>query len=366
MNQRQAYIANRAVLADSGEMVTDISLRDPITALWVEMRAQNGATYNKASFMASCIKTVELIDGSDVLVSLDGYEAFALGCYHLGYIPYNLVCESGSLYQNCFFPIFFGRWLGDDQMSLDATKFSNLQLRFKWDLAAVNAVGATGFLSGSGRLTVMATVMEGAGAPSGYLAARQHYNFTTAASGTTYIDLPTDYPLKALYLRSYKAASGGVAGISNVKVNCGQGKFVPVDMGVTDLVRWLTMFYPPMHYKQLVVAANGNTCYWLLKKDEVIQLQGTVADTVITAVQQGVGETALIITTAGSADSTQREIDALVEGWLPVSTAYLPFGDPTDPGSYFNPTPWGNVRLELTNSEASAASYVVLEQAKPY
>jgi len=366
MLRRQAYLENRLVLADSGEITVDVSLRDPITALWVELRAQNGGTYNKANFLAGCIDAIELIDGSQVIVSLDGYEAFAEGVYHLGYIPYNLVVETEDLYQNVFFPLYFGRWLGDTDLALDPTRFSNPQVRIKWNLANVNAVGATGFVSGTGRLTLMADVMEGAPAPSGYIGAREQYAFTTAASGVTYVDLPSDYPLKSVFIRSYGAGVGGLSGISNVKVNCGQGKFIPFDMGREDLQRWLTMFYPPLHYKHLIKSANGGTSYWLLKQDEVVQLQGEVADLVVNAPQNGIGEATLSIYTAGVADTAQRNLWALVEGWLPVSTLYVPFGEATDPSTYFIPSVWGSVRLELTQDNAGAGAYVVVEQAKVY
>jgi hypothetical protein len=360
------YIENRKVLADSGEVVTNITLRDPITALWVELRAQNGATYNKASPLAACIDSIELIDGSRVLWSLDGYEALAVGSYGLGYIPYQLVVETEGLYQNVFFPLMFGRGLGDTSLSLDPTRFSNLQVRFKWNLANVNAVGATGFVTASGRLTVMADVMEGAEAPTGLITCKEQYAFTTAASGTEYIDLPSDAPIRSIYLRSYEAAVGGLCGISNIKVNSGQGKFTPFDMGTTDLTRWLTMFYPPMHYKHLLKSANGGTSYFLLKKDEQVAYTPETGDCVVSAPNNGIGEQTLSVYTAGSGDTNQRNIWALVHGWVPVSTLYIPMGDKWDAATWFDPSIWGSNRLELTNNNAGASAYVVIEQAVQY
>jgi len=366
MLRRLAYIENRKVLADNGEVTSDVTVRDPITALWVELRATNGASGNKANLLAQCVDAIELIDGSEVLVSLDGYEAFARAAYKMQYIPYNLVCETEGLTQNLYVPILFGRYLGDQQLAFDPTKFSNPQVRFKWNLAAVRAVGATGFVSGSATLTIVADVMEGAAAPSGMVTAKQHYAFTTAASGVEYIDLPTDQVLKALYIRCHENGVGQFANITNVKLNCDQGKFVPFDMRRTDLLRYLTMYYPPFHYKHIFKVANGDTVYFIPKLDEQFAFQPEVADCVVTAPNNGIGEATCSVYVAGSASTTARNVWALVHGWLPFGVTYLPFGDPDDPSSWFQPQTFRSVRLELTQGNAGASAAVVVEQARPY
>ncbi len=366
MLRRLAYIENQKVLADSGEITSDITVRDPITALWVELRATNGGTRNLANFLAGCIDTVDIIDGSTVLVSMDGYEAFAVAAYHLGHIPYQLIAETEGLTQNCYFPILFGRWLGDEQIAFDPTRFNNPQIRFKWNLANINTVGATGFLTGTGRLTIMADIMEGAPAPGGLLMHKEHYSFTTAVSGVEYIDLPTDYPHRSLFIRSHEAGVGQMSGISNVKVSCDQGKFIPFDMRQTDFRRWLTLRYPPFHYKHLLKAANGTTVQLIPKQDEQVNYQPEVADCVVSAPNNGIGEQTLAVYTAGAADANYRNIWALVHGWLPFGTAYVPWGEYDDPASWLDASIFRSIRLELTQDNAGASAFVVVEQAKAY
>jgi len=48
---RYAYLRNDYGLANSGEETVDIKIREPITALWLEMRCANGAEYNHANPM---------------------------------------------------------------------------------------------------------------------------------------------------------------------------------------------------------------------------------------------------------------------------------------------------------------------------
>ncbi len=366
MLHRQAYIENRRVLADSGEINVDVSIRDPITSMWFELRAQNGGTSNKASPLAACVDSIELIDGSEVLVSLNGFEALAITAYQLGHIPYQLICEEGGLYQNWFVCLPFGRFFGDPSYGFDPGRFQNPQIRFKWNLANVNAVGATGFLTGTGRFTAMADIMEGGASPGGMITRRQHYAFVPAASGALYIDLPTDRPHRAMYIRCHEDGVGAFGNISHVKVSADQDKFIPLDMRRTDFLRWLTLRYPPFHYKHNLLAANGDTVYLVTKLDEVAVYYPYLADTVVNGVVQGSGEQVVAVYTAGSGNSSDISMMALVHGWLPFGVSHIEWGDREDPNSWLNSSMFRSLRLELTQDNAGGNASVVLEQERIY
>jgi len=366
MLRRQSYLENRKVLADSGEIVTDINVRDPITALWVEIRASNGGTSNKNSPMVACIDAIEVIDGSDVLFSLDGYEVFALTAYALGHIPYSLICEYGNLTQNLNALIPFGRFIGDTMYALDPTRFANLQVRVKWNLANVNTVGLTGYTTGTATLTVVADIMEGAPAPIGCLMTKEHYTFTTAASGVEYVDLPTDFNHRALLIRCHEAGSGQMSGISNVKVSCDQGKFIPFDMRKNDLHRLMTLRYPPFHYKHTFYVTTSGTIYPLLKFDEQVCLTGYDADIFASYLNDGIGEGAVYIYGNGGVTSGNKQLMADVQGFCPVGTIWYPWGLLAEPSSWLGATQFRSLRLELTQDNAGASCFVVVQQDRPY
>lgn len=366
MLRRQAYIENRRVLADSGEIVTDINIKDPISALWLEFRATNGATDNVAAIVPDVVDLVELIDGGKVIFSLTGHQLFSYSAFRLGYIPYNLISELGGNVQSLFACIPFGRWLGDQQMAFDPSRFSNPQLKLKWNLANIRAVGATGFLSGSATWTIFGDIMEGAPQPVGYISAKQHYQFSTAASGTEYIDLPNDYPLKGLMIRSYKATAGGLAGVSNIKLNCDQGKAVPFDISKTDWQRLSTLYAPEFHYKHVFHAKNGDTLYPLLKQDESIALHPESGDNVIGYVDYGIGEGALSLLVGGAAQTNKTNLYGHVHGFLPLACAYMPMGEYDDPNTWLDISAYNSRKLELTQNSASAACSVVIEQGVNY
>jgi hypothetical protein len=364
--RRHTYIENRRVLADSGEITVDINVRDPITSIWLEVRATNGATYNKNNSLASCIDSVDLIDGGNVLWSLDGYELLALTAYRLGFIPYNLVEEIPGNTQNLSVCLMFGRWFGDTEYSFDPAQFSNPQIRFKWNLANVNAVGATGYVSGTGRLTIFADVMEGAASPQAMIVAKELYAFTTAASGDETIDMPIDKRLKGLLVRSASNSGGGLYGISQLKLSGDNDKFIPFDMRKTDFQRWLTLKAKPFSYKHNFVSANGGTLYPILKQDEGVSLIGEIADLVLEYTNHGIGNGTVTIYTAGSADTAQRNLYGVVTGWMPYASGYIELGEWDDPSTWLDATVFKKLKLILTQDAASSSAFVVVEQEHVY
>jgi hypothetical protein len=359
-------IENRRVLADSGDLTINIQIRDIITALFIELRNVNGATNNQANLIADCIETIQLIDGSDVLCSVSGKEAFAAMAYKLGTIPYQLITELPGNTQNLFVPLLFGRWLGDQTSALDPTRYNNLQLRIKWNFATVTAVGATGFTAGTGTLTVIADVMEGAASPVGLLTVKRHVSIVTASSGISYIELPTDQPIKSMMIRAYLATKSFSEVVSNIKLGADQSKMVYLDQKASDLIRWRTLFDKPFMYKHLFHAANGDTVYPILKHDETVALQNFSGDNVLGYTNNGNGQGALTAIVAGSAQTSDISIDASVQGYLPFGTLQHDFGDFDDPETWLTPTGIKSLQLELTNAYVGGAVSVVLEQLRLY
>lgn len=366
MNRRNAYVENRRVLADSGELTGNIGIRDIITAFFIEFRATNGSSGNKANLLADCITSFELVDGSNTIVSLTGYQLAALTMFQRGYIPYSLITEVPSNVQNLVGEILFGRWHGDTPYALDPSKFSNLQYRIKWNLAAVRAVAVTAFGTGTLTFTLVAEIMEGAQTPQGCMTYKQHYQFTTAASGVEYIDLPLDRRMRGLMVRSSSASGGGLYGISNVRLSCDQGKFVPFDLRKTDLQRMDSLKNAPYHYKHLFYCKDGDTLYPLLKQDESLSLLVNSGDTVYGYNNNGIGNGVITMKTAGSAAGAEIMTTSIVEGWSPFHCEYIDLGEYDDPASWLDLTMFRAARLELTQDNASASASVVLCQELVY
>lgn len=366
MNRRKTYVENRRVLADSGEITVPLGVRDPVTAIMLEFRATNGVSGNKAVTMADVVSSVEIIDGSRVLVSLTGHQLFALTAYHLGHIPYELITEVPGNTQNLYGVVQFGRWLGDKVYALDPARFTNLQIRLKWNLAAVRAVGDTGFVTGSLTFTAIADVMEGAPQPQACLTAKQHYSYTSSASGTAYIDLPIDQRIKAVYLRSYSASGGGWYGVANVKVTADQDKFILIDERKSDLQRLITVSNRPFIYKHFYFAKDGDTLYPVLKQDESVSLTPESGDNVAAYLNYGIGNGALDLTVGGSAQNSDVDINGEVQGWMPYGVGCIDLGEYDDPDTWFDPTAYNKVQVQIVQDAASAEASLVIEQEMIY
>jgi len=364
--RRLAYLENRKSLGDSGTYLTDINVADPITALWVEMRATNGSTSNRGNLLADCLTRIEVVDGGKTLISLTGHEAFALAAYLLGKFPDAIHTEIPSNTSSLAFPIFFGRMLGDKTYAFDPKRYSMPQIRLQWNLAAITAVGVTGFTTATGTITYIADIMEGAAAPTGLITSKEHYAFTSAASGVEYIDLPRDNPILGFMLRAFESQVQWFSTVSNVKLNIDQGRIVPFDMRGTDFIRQLLKSGPRFVYPHVFYASDQDTLKFILKKDEHPAFDHPDSLLVVGYTNTGYGEGVLGVTRSGSSYTTDSTIDAICEGSCPFGCIYAPFGDQADPSDWLPAPNFKSVRLELTQANAGGAVAVVLRQAESY
>lgn len=366
MLHRLTYLENRRTLPDAGTLVTDINVRDPMTALWVEMRVTNGATSNQANLVADCLTKVEVIDGGRTIISLSGYEAFALAGYLNGRLPSCIFDETGGNVQSIAFPLMFGRWIGDSSFAFDPTKYTMPQVRVQWNIAAVRAVDVTAFATGTTQLTLLAELLEGGAAPVGVLNAKEFYSFTSGASGVEYIDLPRDFNLVGFLLRAYEPGIAWNATVGNVKLNADQGKYVPFDMRATDFLRAMMKDGNRFVYSHVFQASDQDTLYPILKYDESVMLNDTDSLIIAGYTGAGVGQGTVGVTRGGTSYTTDTTMRAIVEGALPFGCTWTPLGDLSDPNDWFPAPSFRSVRLELTQANAGGAVALVTRQAETY
>lgn len=366
MIERLAYIEKDKSLGDSGTTTTDITIKDPITALFVEVRATNGASYNHANTMLDCVSKIELIDGAKVLFSMSAKQAFSQACYDLGFWPHTRLSMLGGDPQTAAIPILFGRFIGDPDRAFDPSRFVHPQLRITWNLAAVRAVALTAFATGTATLTAIARVMEGAPSPGGYLLKKEFYTWTTAV-GTEYIDLPTDLSVKSLLLRSKLASYHPYGVVSNWKLNCDGGKFVPFDIGGEDLMYLLFQTQPRLSYRESAHYKSGDTFISYLEElEDVCLISEDTSDVVYRYDNYEYGRQTVYIHTAGSATANHVNTGVKCAGYFPWGYMSVPFGKLANLGDYFPASSYGSVRLEATGAVAAGAGEVCLVQDQGY
>jgi len=343
--------------SDTTEVI-DVDVVDPITAFVIGLEAINSSATQTAHPMA-CLKKIELVDGSDVLFSLDGYEAEALDWYNNGgkfRNNYNYALNGGG---ECrYVGINFGRYKYDPLFAFDPKKFTNPQLRITLDIDAGGNAPATLYL------TVWASLFdERTISPTGFLMAKEIKSYSIASSVHEYTDLPVDYPYRGLYFRPFVAGTEPNQVVSNIKLSEDHDKKIPFDHGFQDIERCILEGYPLVreHYyfaddtsaKYLYIAPSTRVAGW-------IQAWKETAPAGTHSFYDGDGGKAEII-----AGTVGENIQVFVEGAIPHSVLEIPFGDKQDPADWYDVRALKSLRLDVTGA-GTATGYIFIQQARSY
>lgn len=195
MKTRDAVLLYQEAQADTATKILDIDLADPISAFYIEVECTNGATSNKGNFISDIVTKIEVVDGSEVLHSLNMFQEEAICFYKTGKVPVLFPSEWGGGIQRHGVHLLFGHYLWDPTLCFVPTSYKNPQLKVTFNKAAIRAAGATGFADATNiKLTVVAKVIEEGASPMGFLMQKQIESFTSSTSGDKRIELPTDYP----------------------------------------------------------------------------------------------------------------------------------------------------------------------------
>lgn len=367
MKYRDVELYYQQALDDVGTKIIDLRTTDPISAIRLQFFGTNGASYCRDNRLNDVITKIELVDGSDQLLSLTLKEAQALEYRRTGKMPYMRPGEkaSGGQEESCL--VLFGRRLWDPEYYMDLTKFRNPQLKITTNIAAVAAASATAFLTGSLKVTIdLLTIQEGAAAAKGFMMAKNVYGFTSGASGDEHIDMPIDYPYVGLMVRAFVVGNDVNENISRLKLNCDAGKFIPVDKYVKDIWKTEEQDLGPAELRYNIFRAHDATVTHDLNHDPVVSVIPISAGLIANIGWSWSSRFYLSLSThAGATQTDAVELGLIVKGACPHSTIHIPLGLRDEPETYFDPKKFGDIDLVLTQAAASAVA-VILEQLRPY
>jgi hypothetical protein len=368
MKYRNVELYYQLALDDTSTKIIDLKTTDPISAIRLDFEASNDSdTDNKSNFINDIITKLELVDGSDQLLSLNMKQAQALQFYNTGKAPYIRPGETAGGTQNEQVLLLFGRYLWDPTYYMDLTKFTNPQLKITTNIAAVRAAGDDGYESGSIKLTLTLHVIEeGAEAAAGFFMQKEVYSFTSGTSGDEHVDIPRDYPYAALLMRAYTAGNDIDENIKNLKISCDAGKFIPIDKKVKKIYQMNEEDLGPMRLRYYIYRQDAETVDHIINHDPIISLVPTAEGHIAMASWSWSGRFLLQLNNHdGTAISADEKLLLMVEGGCPHSTIYLPFGLLGDPATYFDPKEFGDIDLVLEQAAASTVQ-LVLMQLRPY
>lgn len=336
MNYRIAEILAPEDLGASGTKVIDITLADIISRIEIVFKTFNGAT-NFNDHPAANIEKIELVDGSDALFSLSGRETQALNFYDRKASPDNHLTGSNGEWMKATFGMDFGKKLYDAQLAFDPKKFKNPQLKITWDEDKANTSCTVN------SMLIQAYIFdEKKPTPIGFLMNKELFTYTPSANGHEYIDLPTDYPVRKLFLGSHQEERTFTQMIAEIKLSEENDRRVPFDLLGDELWWELKRLYPEV-VENVYMAIDVTATPFRVTPSEDAVIVGsktsTVAGHFLIFNNGGVA--------SGTCGTTAETIYMLCKGHIPHGYAPLTFGDQDDVADWYDVTKLGSLILRL-------------------
>lgn len=366
MNYRKVTIHPLEALATAGTKTIDILGTDVISRLLIKYVITKGAAgHTMAAHLAKDITKIELVDGSDVLFSLTGYEAQALNIYDRKCPTMNFAQQMASCGGESFYGIDFGRFLFDPVLALDPRKFKNLQLKISYTLVGSDTTCA------ASSLEIFSDVFDQKPAsPVGFLTSKELYDYTCGADGSfEYIDLPTDYILRKMLLRAYTDAREPEYTIESIRIDEDNQKRIPLDITLKKYIDMMMGEWTPVEelFSCIVTdVAGGARTYYFTPTNEFPSFAGLGTGLVVFSQYPSAwirGGKIILATESGG-----QNLFGVVKGFCPNHCIEFLFGDPKDMADWYDITKIASLRLRLeaAGSGTSGKAQVVLQQLRKY
>lgn len=356
MNYRKATILSRELATTAATRTLDIDLTDVISKIMVRYEPVN-ASNTQTAHPAKCVSSIQLVDGSDVLMSLSGQEAQALDFYDtLQGREYEMDMRNAMPDQEIF-NINFGRKLWDSDLAFDPKKFNNPQLKISHNRSNGGSNPSSSYLS------VYADVFdEKVATPVGWLMAKEFYTFTTSASAYKSIDMPKDYPLRRLLIQAEYAGNSFTDNIDELRLGENNLKKVPIDLNIYHLIAGIMKKYPLYHeiIAQTLPATGGNNTTYVTPGEIINVAPGVRGSPTVYQNATDSGGTATMYSSAPA------ECHSLVTGFMPHGVLPVDFGNLDDMTDWYDITKIGALELRLHQVAASVTVNVILQQLRKY
>jgi len=301
------------------------------------------------------VSKIELVDGSDVLCSLSGIQAQALYYWETGELPFNINEYENNIECCATFPINFGRFMWDRQFALNPANYNNLQLKITHN----KALG--GSAPDAGTMAIFAyTFDDPYPTPGAFFMSKEHHSYSLTASAHKYIDLPTDFPYRVLMPMSYETTYAFNTQFAYFSWYADNKKRVFLDnIAGSELAK--------LHQEMDQVEENFAG---LGTGSAVSYYQASTYENYGVGVGRSHSQTTLIVGQPSGpriqVTNDASEAFAVYEtGWCPFGSINLCCHDMRDPNSWFDPTQYGSVMLDITaGSGASGTIYTVIQQVR--
>lgn len=234
MNHRQAELLATEQITTAAVKTIDINVKDPISRIGIILELTNNGN-NPTNHPLAAIKSIDVVDGSEVIASMSGYAAQAMSFYNNGVMPHNELNYEDNAVMRCFVPLEFGRHLYDEDLALDPLKFRNLQLKIDHDYSLGGCSPDNAYLRVLGDLFDEKQIT-----PIGYLHNKEVFSYTPAAGSAKYIELPLDNIIRKLLVMNTNDNEEPDIQFETIKIDEEDGKRIIFDCKTMDLIRMIT------------------------------------------------------------------------------------------------------------------------------
>jgi len=356
MNYRKTTMLARESASTAGTKTLDINLTEKISRIQIRYEGVNNGQAQTAH-PAKQVSKIDLVDGSDVLMSLSGMEVEALDFYDMKKGREYEMDMRNDMPNQEFFNLNFGRHLWDPLLAFDATKFKNPQLKITHDKSKGGSSPDDSYLS------VYADVFdEKVVAPVGWLMAKEFYTCVPTASAYKYIDLPSDYILRKLMIQDIIANTTFTDQLDELKLSEDNDKRIPLDVGLYQWIAGIMKYYPM--YSEIIAHTLPGAADYVryVTPGEYVNVSPGVQGSA-TVYKSVVGGGGVVNLTA----SASTECRSLITGYMPHGCLPIEFGDPDIIEDWYDITKIGNLQLRLhAPGGATGTANLVLQQLRKY
>jgi len=253
MYYREVYILRPELQTVAAATRTlDINITDPISKISVTWKKKN-TNSTSLGHPGSIVKNILVCDGADVLYSMNGSHAQSMAYYTENTQPACILNYVTGEYSVQMAEIKFGRWLYDEMLALDPKRFNNLQIKIEWDDTLGGCTGDHPYFS------VYAHCFdEKVVEPIGWLYNKEIYSFIPVAGGWRYIDLPTDYPIRAIMFGCENEYDAPNFVFAEMRLTEDQGKHVLIESELHRYMQETTAYYHPWNEMVYALPTGSN------------------------------------------------------------------------------------------------------------
>jgi len=327
---------------DEGVQTIDLEGLDYISQLNINASVIQTDVGDTAVPIWEVLNKIEILgNGSSVIKSYSASECRAIAAYSgISLCTLGQYGRHGTDDKTFWsFPVLFGRYPGDTKYMLDTDAWETLQAKLTWkaDTTTFDGCVMDATASPEFKYAADALVYENGAPPgvSGYIKTSRIDEWTAAVSTRHPTEIPRGYPLRGIISKQTYTMLQWYNFYDRIKLDFNNGQWVPIDCGYRQLQSMLNMWWPkPFEstmYTDVADANDYDTGFgWVTGFSGA--LGSGAADCLGLNHAPTFGNTDLIMSEAGTANTTETAAIIWCQGMLPHHCLYIPMWKFADAG----------------------------------